>query len=56
MPVCKICNTRIELSRTGVRAYKCRICGRIVCYDHYDLVRSLCYVCARIPIKRPTFV
>lgn len=50
MPACKICKKRIDLSVTGVRTHKCKECGRIVCRDHYDFGRSICYDCAGLPI------
>ncbi len=54
MPTCKICRKRIKVSTTGIRSYKCRICGRTVCFDHYDVSRGLCHICAGImPEKKP---
>lgn len=50
MPVCKLCRERIDLSRTGVRAYRCESCGAAVCLDHYEPGRKLCHSCANIPV------
>lgn len=53
MPYCKLCGKRIELSTTGVRVYKCRLCGRVVCRDDFELVRGLCSACAGARARRP---
>jgi tRNA(Ile2) C34 agmatinyltransferase TiaS len=53
MPICKICGARIKLSTTGVWAYRCRLCGRVVCRDDYDLVRGLCATCSGAKMKKP---
>ena len=50
MPACKVCKRRIDLSVTGVRAHKCKECGRMVCRDHYEFGRGICYECAGLPI------
>jgi len=52
LPYCKICGRRIELSNTGVRVYKCRWCGKIVCRDDFDLVRNLCVECSGAKSKK----
>jgi hypothetical protein len=51
MPACKICRARIDLSVTGIRAYKCKECGRAVCRNHYDSGRGICHNCAGLPIS-----
>ena len=50
MPACRICKKRIDLSITGVRAHKCKKCANIVCRDHYDFSKGVCYKCADLPI------
>jgi len=52
VPYCRICGRRIELSTTGVKVYKCRWCGKIVCRDDYDLVRNLCVECSGAKARR----
>ena len=52
MPACKICKNRIDLSITGVRAYTCKDCGRLVCRNHYDFGKGICYECAGLPIVK----
>jgi len=52
MPVCKICKQRIDLSITGVRAYKCKECGKLVCRNHFDFGRDICFECAGKPIVK----
>ena len=49
MPACRICKQRIDLSKTGVRAHKCKECGKLVCRNHFDFAREICYNCADIP-------
>lgn len=53
MPYCRICGKRIELSTTGVKVYKCRLCGKVVCRDDFDIVRNLCINCAGIKARKP---
>lgn len=50
MPACKVCKRRIDLSVTGVRAYKCSECGKGVCRDHFDFAREICHGCAGLPV------
>jgi hypothetical protein len=45
MPNCKICRTRIDVSQTGVRAFRCRLCGRTVCKFHFVPSKDLCTEC-----------
>ncbi|UCG70355.1 MAG: hypothetical protein JSV09_04875 [Thermoplasmata archaeon] len=52
MPACKICKKRIDLSITGVRAHKCKECGKVVCRNHFEFGKGICYVCADLPIAR----
>jgi hypothetical protein len=49
LPNCRICKERIDLSITGVRAHTCNECRRIVCKDHFDFTRYICYDCAGLP-------
>ncbi|UCE36640.1 MAG: hypothetical protein JSW00_14145 [Thermoplasmata archaeon] len=51
MPNCRICRERIDLSQTGIRAHKCGECKKIVCRNHYDFTRDICYECAGLPIS-----
>jgi len=51
MPACKICGKRIMVAKTGVRSYVCRICGRVVCREHFNLPRGVCVECFKG--KRP---
>ncbi|UCF08549.1 MAG: hypothetical protein JSW28_02345 [Thermoplasmata archaeon] len=51
MPACKICKRRIDLSITGVRAHKCKACGKSVCRDHFDFGKDICYRCADLPVS-----
>jgi predicted nucleic acid binding AN1-type Zn finger protein len=46
MPICKICKARVDVSQTGVRAYRCRVCGKMFCKDHFLLEKSVCVRCA----------
>jgi len=48
MPFCKICRRRIDVSRTGVVAYRCRVCGAVCCGAHYLPERRLCVRCANV--------
>jgi tRNA(Ile2) C34 agmatinyltransferase TiaS len=52
MPVCRICNKRVDLTQKGVKAYKCRICGRTVCPIHIDVARMMCSECIAALAKR----
>lgn len=45
MPVCKLCNERIEVARIGVRAYRCRNCGKMFCKEHFLLEKAVCLIC-----------
>ncbi|MEM1994757.1 MAG: hypothetical protein QXW32_04700 [Nitrososphaerales archaeon] len=51
MPICRICNTRIDLTQKGVRAYKCRVCGKTVCPRHIDVARMMCTECVAMLAK-----
>jgi predicted nucleic acid binding AN1-type Zn finger protein len=46
MPACKICRERIDVSKTGVRAYRCEVCGKMFCKDHFLLQKGICVRCA----------
>ena len=46
MPFCKICKERIDVSRTGVRVFKCRVCGKNFCKDHFLPSKGVCLLCA----------
>lgn len=46
MPICKICKERIDVSKTGVRAYRCRNCDKIFCKEHFLVERGICLICA----------
>ena len=52
MPVCRICNKRIDLTQKGVRAYKCRVCGKTVCPTHIDIARMMCTECIAALVKK----
>ena len=52
MPRCSSCKRRIDLSRTGVRAYICSKCNRPTCRDHFDFNRGICYKCAGLQISQ----
>ena len=52
MPVCKLCRQRIDLSRTGVRAYRCEKCGAAVCLDHFEPSKKQCHSCAGLPVRQ----
>lgn len=52
MPACRICRQRIDVSRTGVRAYKCEECRKLVCRNHFDFAKGICYSCADIPASK----
>jgi len=45
MPVCRVCKKRIDLTKKGVRAQKCRVCGKTVCPEHIDIARKTCNKC-----------
>jgi hypothetical protein len=49
LPNCRICKERIDLSITGVRVYNCSECNKMVCKDHFDATRFICYDCAGLP-------
>lgn len=51
MPNCRLCKKRIDLSKTNVRAYKCKECQNIVCKNHYDASKGICYLCGGLPIS-----
>jgi len=53
MPSCRICKTRIDVSKTGVLVYRCRLCGRTFCRDHYVESRQICHRCAGLPEASP---
>ncbi|HDO19747.1 MAG TPA: orotate phosphoribosyltransferase [Thermoplasmatales archaeon] len=38
--ICSIC-------RRGGARYTCRLCGRIVCSDCFDVTNGICNVCRR---------
>ena len=46
MPVCKICQERIDVSKTGVRVHKCRVCGKTYCKNHFVVSKEVCLLCA----------
>ena len=48
MPRCKLCRRRIDVSKTGVVAYKCRNCGSVVCKGHFVPEKELCLKCAGV--------
>ena len=52
MPNCKLCKVRIDVSRTGVRAFRCRLCGRVVCKSHFVPSKDLCTECASVPEEK----
>lgn len=45
MPVCPLCNKRIDVSKTGIRAYRCRNCGKMFCKEHFLLDKNVCLIC-----------
>ena len=49
MPNCRLCRERIDVSRTGVRAYRCGRCGATVCREHFGS-EKICHGCAGIPV------
>ncbi len=51
MPNCKLCRERIDVSRTGVRAYKCARCGATVCKEHCG-ADKVCHGCAGLPVTQ----
>lgn len=58
MPACKLCRKRIDVSRTGVRAYRCSRCGLTVCRSHYLDDGGICVRCAGRPVvmERLSFI
>jgi len=58
MPLCKLCKERIDLSKTGERAFHCEKCGGSVCLDHFECGRALCHECAGLPVhtKKRSFI
>ena len=51
MPFCRLCRSRIDVSKTGVNAYRCRKCGKMFCKSHFSLEKNICLECAGYSAK-----